>query len=73
MTKKILTLLFSIVSVLSIAQSHTIKGNVLSESEDNYCAYNVILLHTQDSSFYKGDFFMDSTFSIETAELPILV
>lgn len=73
MKKKILTLLFSIVSVLSIAQSHTIMGNVLSSSEDNYCAYNVILLHTQDSSFYKGDFFMDSKFSIETAELPILV
>jgi hypothetical protein len=46
----------------------TDANNSLIES-----GYNIVLLSPQDSSIYKGDFFLDPDFSIETNQIPVLL
>ncbi len=73
MRKIIFTFIFTVLVALAFSQSYTIKGNVMGLNNEELYGYNVILLHPRDTSFYKGDFFIDSKFSIETSELPVFV
>ena len=57
----------------SNAQIQKISGRVLDNNGSPIEGYNVILLSPQDSSLYKGDYFLDSEFSIETNQIPILL
>ncbi len=49
----------------------TIKGTVISSDKEELSGYNIMLYNPGDSIFYKGDYFMNSSFSIKTAKLPV--
>lgn len=73
MREIIFTFFFAVFATSAFTQSYTITGNVSASNNEELYGYNVILLHEKDSSFYKGDFFIDSKFSIETSVLPVFV
>ncbi len=72
-TKIILTALF-IIPFCNYAQiTQKISGKVISETRSTVNGYNVVLLSPKDTSIYKGDFFMEPEFSIETNQIPVLM
>lgn len=72
-TKIVLTILI-IIPFCSHAQIvQKISGKVLSETGSTVDGYNVVLLSPKDTSIYKGDFFVDPEFSIETNQVPVLM
>ncbi|WP_352423775.1 TonB-dependent receptor [Proteiniphilum sp.] len=74
MKATIIFLVLSFIPYWTSAQSiQKISGKVLSEDGSPTDGYNVILLSPQDSTLYKGDFFLDPDFFIETNRLPVLM
>lgn len=75
MKVKIFFLALTLVPCLANAQqSQRITGKVIdSNNSPIENGYNIILLSLQDSSLYKGDFFLDPEFSIETNQIPVLL
>lgn len=74
MKTKIILAVLVIIPFCSQAQIiQKISGKVLSETGSTIDGYNVILLSPKDSSIYKGDFFLDPDFSIETNQIPVLL
>jgi len=73
-TKIILIVLAIMIAVCSQAQTiQKISGKVFNETGNTVDGYNVVLLSPKDTSIYKGDFFMEAEFSIETNQIPILM
>lgn len=54
-------------------QTQKISGKVFGEAGQSVDGYNVIILSPKDSSIYKGNFFLDPDFSIETNQIPVLL
>jgi hypothetical protein len=68
-------LTFALLPCLANAQQpQTITGKVTDANNSLIeSGYNIVLLSPQDSSIYKGDFFLTSDFFIETNQLPVLL
>lgn len=74
MQTKIIFFVLALIPYLGNAQSsQKISGKVLGEDGSPTDGYNILLLSPQDSSLYKGDFFLDPDFSIETNLVPVLL
>ncbi len=74
MKAAIIFLVLSLLPYWGIAQSvQKISGKVLSEDGSPTDGYNVILLSPEDSTLYKGGFFLVPDFSIETNRVPVLI
>jgi len=74
MKTKIILAALVIIPFCSYAQTtQKISGKVLNETGSTVDGYNVVLLSSKDTSIYKGDFFMESEFSIETNQIPVLL
>ncbi|MDR1055269.1 MAG: outer membrane beta-barrel family protein [Prevotellaceae bacterium] len=74
MKAKIILLTLALIPYWGNAQqTQKISGKVFSETGHPVDGYNVILLSPKDSSIYKGDFFLDPDFSIETNQIPVLL
>jgi len=74
MKTKIILAALVIIPFCSYAQtSQKISGKVLNETGSTVDGYNVVLLSPKDTSIYKGDFFMEPEFSIETNQIPVLL
>ncbi|MDR3140192.1 MAG: outer membrane beta-barrel family protein [Tannerellaceae bacterium] len=55
-------------------QAQKIAGKVTDSNHSPIeSGYNILLLSPQDSSIYKGDFFLTPDFSIETGQFPVLL
>ncbi|MDR1624183.1 MAG: outer membrane beta-barrel family protein [Tannerellaceae bacterium] len=55
-------------------QAQKITGKVTDSNHSPIeSGYNILLLSPQDSSIYKGDFFLEPDFSIETNQFPVLL
>ncbi len=74
MKATIIFLLLSFIPFCAGAQSiQKISGKVLGEDGSPTDGYNILLLAPQDSALYKGDFFLDPDFSIDTNHFPVLM
>lgn len=74
MKTKNIFLALVIIPLLGYAQStQKIIGKVLNSDGTSIEGYSVILLSPKDSSICKGDFFLESEFSIETNQFPVLM
>lgn len=74
MKAKIIFLALALIPYWSNAQqTQKISGKVFGETGQSVDGYNVIILSPKDSSIYKGDFFLDPDFSIETNQIPVLL
>lgn len=72
-TKFILALLLILPLGIHAQMVQKISGKVTSESGDIVDGYNVVLFSPKDTSLYKGDFFIEPEFSIETNQIPVLM
>lgn len=74
MKSKIIFLALALIPYLVHAQStQKISGRVLDETGSSTDGYSIILLSPKDSTLYKGDFFLDPDFSVETNQIPVLL
>lgn len=74
MKSKIIFLVLALIPYLVNAQSiQRIAGRVLGENGSSTDGYSIILLSPKDSTLYKGDFFLDPDFSVETNQIPVLL
>jgi len=74
MKSKIIFLVLVLIPYLVNAQSiQKIAGRVLDENGSSTDGYSIILLSPKDSTLYKGDFFLDPDFSVETNQIPVLL
>ena len=68
------TLLAISISICSYSQTlKTISGEVIAGNDESFYGYSAILLSPNDSALYKGDFFTDKKFSIESERKPLLL
>lgn len=73
-TRIIFTLLLLIQLLGQAQQTRNISGRIFDKDRTpTENGYNIILLLPEDSSLYKGDYFLDADFSIETDQLPVLL
>lgn len=69
-----LVFVLAIIPCLGIGQSiQKISGKVLDENGSPIGGYGIALLTPKDSSLYKGDFFLEPNFSIESNRIPVLL
>ncbi|MDR2388916.1 MAG: outer membrane beta-barrel family protein [Tannerellaceae bacterium] len=74
MKSKVIFLALVLIPYLVNAQStQKISGKVLDENGSPTDGYSIILLSSKDSTLYKGDFFFDPDFSVETNQIPVLL
>jgi hypothetical protein len=74
MKSKVIFLVLALTPYLVNAQSiQKISGRVLGENGSPTDGYSIILLSPKDSTLYKGDFFLDPDFSVETNQIPVLL
>jgi len=75
MTRKVtLTFLLTGLAIAVYSQNlKTISGKVHAENQADFYGYSIVLLTPQDSSFIKGDFFTEETFSIKAERQPLLL
>lgn len=74
MKSKFIFLVLVFIPCLVNAQSaQKIIGKVLNENGSPTDGYSIMLLSPKDSTLYKGDFFFDPGFTIETNQIPVLL
>jgi hypothetical protein len=75
MKKVFLFCLLTLPCLSVCSQSIIVEGSVFVSGEEELAGYNVILLNQTDSSFYKGDFFLEPEFKVNVEEdkLPLFL